>query len=127
MSGRGRCLCGTIRFAYEGEENWCTHCHCESCRRQTSSPFTTFVSVSKARFAWSAGEPATFVSSPGVTRSFCRDCGSPMAYENDDYPGEIHLYLAAFEERPGSVTPGKHDFWHERVPWVDVLDDLPKD
>ena len=127
MPGRGHCLCGAVRFAYEGGENWCTHCHCESCRRQTSSPFTTFVSVPRARFAWSAGEPATFVSSPGVTRSFCRDCGSPMAYENDGYPGEIHLYLAAFDEPLEGVAPGKHDFWHERVPWVDVLDDLPKD
>ena len=126
MSGRGRCLCAAIAFAYEGAENWCTHCHCESCRRQTSSAFTTFVSVPKAGLVWTRGEPAAYASSPKVRRLFCRDCGSPLAYENDDYPGESHLYLAALDARPDGPTPGRHDFWSERVTWVELCDELPK-
>jgi hypothetical protein len=40
---RGRCLCSKTTFEYTGSENWCGHCHCESCRRNTSSAFTTFL------------------------------------------------------------------------------------
>ena len=42
MTTTGRCLCGAIQFEFAGEAVETTHCHCESCRRQTSSPVATF-------------------------------------------------------------------------------------
>ena len=47
----GRCLCGTIAFQYAGAPNWTVHCHCESCRRATSCPMTTWISVPRSAFA----------------------------------------------------------------------------
>jgi len=44
----GRCLCGAATCQYEGDESWRAHCHCESCRRNTSSPFTTWFGVPKS-------------------------------------------------------------------------------
>lgn len=126
MSTKGRCLCGATTFAYEGNEIWCTHCHCESCRRQTSSPFTTFVAIPRRRFEWLSGTPASFTSSPGVIRSFCAICGTPMAYENENHPDEIHLYLASLNHPRASLRPTSHDFWNERVDWINLVDDLPK-
>lgn len=41
----GRCLCQAIRYECAGEPILIAHCHCESCRRQTSSPVTTFILV----------------------------------------------------------------------------------
>jgi len=41
----GRCLCGKVNWRYAGPENWRGHCHCGSCRRNTASPFTTFMGV----------------------------------------------------------------------------------
>ena len=41
----GHCLCRAIAFSFEGAPNWTLHCHCESCRRATSSPMATWVSV----------------------------------------------------------------------------------
>ena len=52
----GRCLCGAIRYEYEGEATLVTHCHCESCRRQTSSPVTTFIIVPKTALRFTAGQ-----------------------------------------------------------------------
>ena len=40
-SHKGRCLCGAVEFEFEGKPNWVAYCHCESCRRNTSSPTTT--------------------------------------------------------------------------------------
>ena len=66
---RGRCLCGDVRYEYRGEPVATLHCHCESCRRHTSSPVATFVCVSKASFRLLGGAPTVYVSSPGVHRA----------------------------------------------------------
>lgn len=122
---RGRCLCGAVSYAYGGPENWRAHCHCESCRRNTSSPFTTFFGVPREAFRWTGKEPRIYRSSPGVRRLFCADCGTPMAYEADKHADEIHLYAASLEES-ADFAPQAHVHWAERVSWVALGDDLPK-
>jgi len=122
---RGRCLCGEVSFEYEGPENWRAHCHCESCRRATSSPFTTFFGVPRTAFRFTSKAPAVYESSPGVRRLFCAACGSPMAYDADKYPHEIHFYAASLEDSR-AFSPQAHAHWAEKVPWIEVADDLPK-
>src|SRR5712691_11632636 len=77
----GHCLCRAIAFSYEGAPNWTLDCHCESCRRATSSPRATWTSVPRNAFRFTAGTPTYFASSPGVRRGFCARCGSPLTYE----------------------------------------------
>ncbi len=119
----GHCLCGAVTYKYEGAENWRGHCHCESCRRCTSSPFTTFFGVPKSAFAFTGEAPKTFVSSPGVRRLFCGTCGSPIAYDSDSYTGEIHLYAASLEN-PIDFTPTFHTHSDEMLPWIHLDDGL---
>lgn len=122
---RGRCLCGGVTFEYSGGELWRGYCHCESCRRNTGSPVTAFLGVA-AEQARLAGETlAVYESSPGVRRSFCSRCGSPMAYESDREPGEIHFYAASLD-RPEDYSPDFHVHTGERLPWFDVADGLPR-
>lgn len=121
----GHCLCRAIEFAYDGAPNWTLHCHCESCRRATSSPLTTWISVPRRAFRFTRGSPRYFQSSPGVRRAFCGDCGSPLTYENERMADEVHLYAAALAD-PGEVAPQRHVFVAEQLPWFEVLDDLPR-
>jgi hypothetical protein len=121
----GRCLCGSVVFHYEGTPNWTVHCHCESCRRATSSPVTTFISVPRSVFAFIKGEPRYFGSSPGVKRGFCENCGSPLTYENERMPDEVHLYAASLSS-PVDVAPERHVFVAEQLSWFEVLDGLPR-
>ena len=87
---KGHCLCGAVSFEYEGPENWVGHCHCESCRRNTSSAFTTFMGVPNAAYRFTGIEPAVYQSSPGVRRLFCPKCGAPVAYDADKFAfGEL--------------------------------------
>src|SRR3546814_10666604 len=86
---RGRCRCGDVTYEFEGAENWRAYCHCESCRRNTSSPVTAFFGVARSAFRFTGKIPLAYASSPGVRRFFCGRCGSPMAYENDRWPHEI--------------------------------------
>lgn len=122
MTLTGHCLCGAIRFSFTGPPHWVLHCHCESCRRATASPMTTFVSVPNTALTWD-GVPANFASSPDVTRSFCATCGSPVAYEFAGKPEETHLY-AALLTNPDAVRPEGHDFIEERIGWMDPVPEV---
>jgi hypothetical protein len=121
---RGRCLCGAVTWEYDGEERFRLCCHCESCRRATSSPFTSYLGISYDRFRWTGEAPRTYESSPGVTRSFCGTCGSPMGYESPEFPQEIHLFVASAED-PAALPPMRHVNWSEHLPWIILADGLP--
>jgi hypothetical protein len=79
----GRCLCGALQYEYHGEPEEVIHCHCETCRRHSSSPVATFVMVKASALRFTQGRPKEFASSPGVRRSFCGGCGSPIAYQSE--------------------------------------------
>jgi hypothetical protein len=119
---RGHCLCGDIRFEYRETSIETLHCHCESCRRHTSSPFSTFVVVNKATFRYTRGMPVAYASSPGVERTHCGRCGSPIAYENKD---EFALYACTLDDLSG-VTPTFHSWTAEQLPWLEIADALPR-
>lgn len=123
---KGRCLCGAIKFEFEGKPDWVAYCHCESCRRQTSSTVATMMGVKVGQFRYLEGTPASYQSSQGVWRYFCPTCGSPMAYTNDDrWPGEVHLYIGTLEH-PEKFVPTTHVYTSEQLPWFDVHDELPR-
>lgn len=122
--GEGRCLCGAVTYAFTGPPLWQAHCHCESCRRATSSPFTSFFGVAHAHFRWTGTPPVARESSPGVRRFFCAACGSPMAYQDRDRTDEIDLYAATLSD-PRHYAPERHVHWNERLPWVRLADGLP--
>ena len=122
---RGHCLCGEVTFEFEGEVNWAGHCHCESCRRNTSSPMTSFLGVPNGKWRYTGETPKVYHSSPGVRRHFCGTCGSPMAFEADKFSHEIHFYAASLEN-PEDYTPQFHVFYREQLPWFEVKDDLPR-
>ena len=115
----GHCLCGAIRFTAAPPFNWVLHCHCESCRRATASPMTTFVSVPNAQLHWGA-TPALYCSSRGVARQFCPTCGSPVSYAVADKPDETHIYAALLDD-PEAVTPEGHDFVEDAIGWMHPL------
>ena len=121
---RGHCLCGQLRFEARGEPAWVSYCHCASCRRHAASPVTCFVNFPTERVAFE-GVLTRYESSRGVTRSHCATCGTPISYETVKRPGEIDLYLNAFEQ-PESFEPQGHAFYAERIPWFDTRDELPR-
>ena len=122
---KGHCLCGQLRFEAAGEPQWVAYCHCASCRRHTASPVACFVNFRSKKVNVS-GDRTLYESSPGITRSHCGICGTPLAFETAQRPGEIDLYLNAFDH-PESLPPQEHSFFEEHIPWFDTRNDLPRD
>ncbi|WP_165352763.1 GFA family protein [Loktanella sp. IMCC34160] len=121
----GRCLCGAVRWETDGPVLWAGHCHCDSCRRATSAPFTTFFGVPRDGVVWT-GQLADHVTSGGsVRRQFCPDCGSQLTYQSTRWPEETHLYAASLDD-PSQITPAAHFHFEEKLPWLAITDDLPK-
>ena len=121
----GRCLCGNLEFEVQGKPLWVAHCHCNSCRRNTGSAVATFVGYNKDQLTYTRGERSFYESSPGVRRGFCSDCGTPMTYESDRCPDEVHLYVSTLDD-PGAFPPQLHVFFGERIPWMELEDNLPR-
>lgn len=122
---KGHCLCGAVTFEFTGTPIWCGHCHCESCRRATASPFTTWVGVRRDACRFTGVAPLVRQSSAGVRRSFCPTCGSPISFESERWPNETHLY-AALLDRPEQVAPQFHVYVAEKLPWITLNDGLPQ-
>ncbi len=121
----GRCLCGAVRFSTPGPVLWAGHCHCDSCRRATSAAFTSFFGVPRASVTWTGAMSAHATSGGTVTRRFCMACGTQMTYEADIWPEETHLYASALDD-PSHFRPEAHYHYAERLPWVQITDDLTK-
>jgi hypothetical protein len=121
----GGCLCGAVRYRVEGAPNWSAHCHCRDCRRASGAPFVAYAGFPPARHRWIKGQPVRFSSSPGVFRSFCGRCGSPLAYEGERWPGEIHIHLGTLD-RPEAIQPQAHVYTAHKLPWLKLADGLPQ-
>jgi hypothetical protein len=117
----GHCLCGAVTFRAEGTPLWIAHCHCASCRRNTGSAVATFVGFRESQFAVTAGKPKVYESSPGVKRSFCGRCGTPLTYGGARASGETHAYLGVMDH-PEAYTPTFHVFTEEALPWLHIDD-----
>ena len=116
MTLTGHCLCGACRCAFDGPPKWTGHCHCESCRRATASMMTTFAGVADGAWRWTGAPPATYHSSPGVTRHFCPTCGSQLAFRSTRWPGETHFHAALLDD-PAQIEIEGNFHTEERLSW----------
>ena len=120
----GRCRCGDIQYSISKAPNWCGHCHCVDCRRQTSSAVATFIGCDEGAFELTGGEFTVYESSPGVRRSFCGRCGTPLAYQAEFMPGEIHILVGTLDD-PEMFPPQVEVFCEQRLSWLKLAVDGP--
>ena len=121
----GGCLCGALRYEARGTPFHETLCHCSDCRRAFGAPAIAWFSVRRPEFHWVTGEPATYQSSPGVTRGFCRRCGTSLFYAGDEWPDEIDVATATLDD-PGALPPRDHTYERDRLAWLILGDSLPR-
>lgn len=128
MAGRvaeGRCQCGAVRLKVLGEPETVVYCHCVDCRRWSGAPVVALAGYKVERVEIRSGTPKGYDSSPGVRRSFCEDCGTPLSYEDARLPGEIYISVGVFDE-PELFEPDVHSWTSQSLSWLDIRDDLPR-
>jgi len=120
----GGCICGDIRYRIEGPIGSVAHCHCQSCRRSSGAAFVTWFTVERDRFAWTAGKPRQYLSSPGVTREFCGRCGTELTYANEKAAATIDVTLGSLDCAAGHPAD-RHIWVAEKLGWLQIDDHLP--
>lgn len=122
----GACLCGTVRYEIDDPMSAMVNCHCSMCRKEHGAAFATFVTAPIGGFRWISGEDsvASYESSPGGTRPFCRRCGSALPTLMPQM-GIVAAPAGNLEGDPG-IRPQMHIFAGSRLPGFEITDDLPR-
>jgi hypothetical protein len=121
----GGCMCGAVRYKISAPPLVQGLCHCNRCRPQSGSAFSTIIIIRRDTFTIE-GETAVFddTGSSGlyVARRYCPRCGSPLTTEPDVAPE--HMFVKA-----GGID--NNEWFHSvvelfvgrRRPWVAPVPD----
>jgi len=119
-SHEGGCLCGAIRYRVEAGAVALTHCHCSTCRHALGAPSVAWAIFPRETFAFVAGEPARFASSPKVLRTFCSRCGTSLTWQHEERPLTMDVAAATLDDAD-SFAPTREIWVDEKLAWQ-VLD-----
>jgi hypothetical protein len=98
---RGACLCGAIEIEIGVPARWAWHDHSQESRIAHGAAYATYVGCWRSRFRIARGETEIVrYGEEGRIRSFCRRCGTPIAYERSD-PNMVNVPRALFAGRTG--------------------------
>ena len=108
----GGCLCGRIRYAISMPDGFhdTAHCHCRMCQRGVGATVVTWTTVPKPAFAWTAGAPAEYRSSPGAIRTFCPGCGTSLTFVEDALD-TLDVSVASLDDP--EAAPADRNIWTE--------------
>ena len=123
MAMSGGCQCGAVRFRAEALSDNPHVCHCRMCQKAAGNLFGARVGVRVEDLAWTRGEPARFASSKGVSRGFCRDCGTPLFFHGEGSE-RVSVSIGAFDEPRGIALAFELGI-EGRLPQVAQLAELP--
>jgi hypothetical protein len=122
---RGTCLCGGVAYEVEGPFQFLTSCHCSMCRKHHGTAFVSWLGAEAKAFRFVKGEErvAHYDSSPGLARTFCRDCGAKVPHLPG--PGSVVIPAGTLDGDPG-LRPMAHIFAASKAPWHEITDTLPR-
>ena len=115
MNLTGGCLCGAVRYAFDGTPGEAGWCHCRMCQRSSGAPAQAYVILPLAGFRYVAGEPALYRSSERGERRFCAACGSQIEFREAG-GSEVSLNSGTLDD-PALVPPDRHIWTGSEVPW----------
>jgi hypothetical protein len=120
---KGKCFCGAVEIAVEGDPVAMGYCHCASCRSWSAGPVNAFtlwkpdaVKVTKGK-----DKVGVFNKSETSYRQWCTACGGHLL-TNHPPLGLVDVYAATIPEYP--FKPGVHVNYENTV--LRMKDGLPK-
>ena len=121
----GKCFCGAVRYAVQGEFLYAAYCHCSNCRRTTGSAFKPFAGIERGKLILEAGAESLLVfGGENANDTHCGKCGS-LLYSVVRGGGFVHVAMGTLVDDPG-IRPTHHIFVGSKAPWFTITDGLPQ-
>ena len=121
----GGCFCGEIRYRARARPISQATCHCASCRRAAGAQAVAWVTFPAGSFTVEQGEPVGYHAPNGAVWSFCPRCGTTLAYQHDQRPGEVDVTTGSLDD-PEAFPPTRDVNLDEKVSWVQALPRAPQ-
>ena len=121
----GRCYCGTTEIRATQEPQAVAYCHCIDCRRVTGAPVAVFAAFNERAVTFTPNEGRKVAVNPGVERTFCVDCGSPLAGRYDYLPGQVYIAVGVLDQAV-DLVPQLHAHESQRLKWLHIDDNLER-
>lgn len=102
-----------------------TYCHCTDCRRITGAPVAAFAAFDENAVSLKPASEKSVTVNPGVTRTFCENCGTPLTGRYDYLPGTIYIALGILDQAE-QLAPELHDHESNRLSWLNIVDDCKR-
>jgi hypothetical protein len=125
VSIEGGCLCGAVRYRIQGKPLISGTCQCRTCRRASAAAIVPWITVNAEDFAFTAGEPVDYKSSPPATRTFCGRCGTPLTFNHTSYEGKKIDVTTVSLDDPEAFPPEGHVWTSQKLRWIKLADGLP--
>ena len=124
---KGSCLCGQVRYEYDGDITEVSMCHCSQCRKAQGTAYVAVspVESSKLRLVAGAALLREYRATPGKARIFCSCCASPLYRARDDLPGIKRLRLGTLDT-PFQCSNTYHIHTASKADWEVIADGLPQ-
>ena len=122
----GRCYCGAVHLTATARPQTVTYCHCSDCRRLTGAAVPAFAAFAEEQLTFTPSKGPRSSATEGVSRWFCRDCGTPLAATFDYLPGQVYVPLGILDQI-ATLAPESHCHSDSAPAWLHIADDLPRD
>lgn len=114
----GGCFCGKVRYVFAPGDYLVVNCHCTMCRKTSAAAFVTWVIMPREKFRFTRGEAAILESSPRGRRHFCRDCGTPLAFESKERTHLMDVTTCSLD-RPEEFVPVDGAYKDTKLAWLE--------
>lgn len=121
----GRCYCGATTIRATQAPHAVAYCHCIDCRRVTGAPVAVFAAFDEAAVIFTPDEGRKIAANPGVTRTFCAACGSPLTGRYYYLPGQIYIAIGILDQA-NDLAPQLHAHESQRLTWLHIDDELER-
>ncbi len=119
----GGCQCGAVRYELLQKPDGAHICHCRMCQKAFGNFFAALAGVPRDKFRVTRGTVSNFKSSADVQRGFCRECGTPLTFD-DLTEDRISVSIGSMDQH-GDFQPEVQYGLETREPWFNALTTLP--
>jgi len=120
----GLCGCGNIAYEINSEFLNIVNCHCNMCRRNNGSSFSTYGVIPLEAFSVTHGKDllSRYSENNGI-KHFCSQCGTPLFNTNENYAGLCMIFVGTLKVIGDNIP--KVNIWCEnKLSWIDEISSI---